>query len=164
VPADSTWTTLVYARNFAETLTFSYNSGEAASGMTSPLWVFLLGGTSWLLGSGTPLPEIAQLGGLLAAIGASALAYLLVKDLTVVKRYDAAIRGSVQVSANGQIVGVWRFPPGRYFFGEDQFVIPGRFVGEGTTVLRFENMPDSGDKAVSKMASYYYWIFVSEAK
>jgi len=70
----------------------------------------------------------------------------------------------MQVSANGQIVGVWRFPPGRYFFGEDQFITPGRFIGEETAVLRFENMPDRGDKGVSKMASYYYWVFVSDAE
>ncbi len=60
------------------------------------------------------------------------------------------------MSVDGLIVGVWRFPPGHYFFGEDQFIIPEGFKGEETTVLRFENMSVRGDKAVSKMAGYYY--------
>jgi len=84
------------------------------------------------------------------------------KDLTIVKRYDAANRGAVQVSANGQIVGVWRFPPRKYFFGEDQFVIPGRFIGGGTSLLRFENISGEGDAGPSNLASYYYWIYVAE--
>jgi hypothetical protein len=87
---------------------------------------------------------------------------LLVSLIILVGHNQAiAFASRMQVSANGQIVGVWRFPPGRYFFGEDQFIIPGRFIGEETAVLRFENMPDRG---VSKMASYYYWVFVSDAE
>ena len=82
------------------------------------------------------------------------------KDLTIVKRYDAAVRGAVRVIANGQVVGLWRFPPRRYFFGEDQFVVPGRFIGGGTTLLRFENIPGDGDAAVNNIASYYYWLYV----
>lgn len=85
------------------------------------------------------------------------------KDLTIVKRYDAVIRGATRVSANGQNVGVWRLPPRPYFFGEDQFVIPGRFIGGGTTLLRFENLTSEGETGMSNLASYYYWVYVPES-
>lgn len=85
------------------------------------------------------------------------------KDLTIVKRYDAAVRGVVRVIANGQVVGLWRFPPRQYFFGEDQFVVPSRFIGGGTTLLRFENIPKEGIGGSTNLASYYFWFYVSGA-
>ena len=78
----------------------------------------------------------------------------------IVKCYDAAIQVAVGVSINGQQVGIWRFPPRDYFFGEDQFVIPASFVTGGTAVLKFEHIPDPD--GLTSLNSFYYWIFVLE--
>ncbi len=83
LPADDTWVTLAYARNFAQTLSFSYNPGTPEAGMTSPLWVVLLGVVSRPLSlAGVELPALAQGLGVALGAGVSALAFLLVRDLT----------------------------------------------------------------------------------
>ena len=82
------------------------------------------------------------------------------RDLVIFKRYDAAIRGAVRVYVNDLQIGVWRFPPRRYFFGEDQFLIPGSFIQGDTVVLRFEHIPDP--KGLTSLNSFYYWFYVVE--
>ena len=47
VPADATWSLLVYARNFVESQTFSFVPPVAEAGMTSPLWVLLIWALHW---------------------------------------------------------------------------------------------------------------------
>ncbi len=82
------------------------------------------------------------------------------RDLIIFKRYDSAIRGAVRVYVNDLQIGVWRFPPRRYFFGEDQFLIPGSFIQGDTVVLRFEHIPDP--KGLTSLNSFYYWFYVVE--
>lgn len=82
------------------------------------------------------------------------------KDLIIVKRYDAAVRGAVRVFINGQQVGIWRFPPRDYFFGEDQFIIPASFITGSTAVLKLEHIPDP--EGLTSLNSFYYWIFVQK--
>jgi hypothetical protein len=83
------------------------------------------------------------------------------KDLIIVKRYDSGVRGALRVLADGQPVGVWRFLPRRYVFGESQFVIPASFITSDTVVLRFEHIPDR--KRQTSLNSFYYWFFVRDA-
>ena len=82
------------------------------------------------------------------------------RDLIIFKRYDSAIRGAVRVYVNDLQIGVWRFPPRRYFFGEDQFLIPGSFIQGDTVMLRFEHIPDP--KGLTSLNSFYYWFYVVE--
>jgi len=82
------------------------------------------------------------------------------RDLVIFKRYDSAIRGAVRVFVNDQQIGVWRFPPRRFFFGEDQFLIPGSFIQGDTVMLRFEHIPDP--KGLTSLNSFYYWFYVVE--
>ncbi|MCH8064192.1 MAG: hypothetical protein IH861_17020, partial [Chloroflexi bacterium] len=82
------------------------------------------------------------------------------RDLIIFKRYDSVIRGAVRVYVNDRQIGVWRFPPRRYFFGEDQFLIPGSFIQGDTVVLRFEHIPDP--RGLTSLNSFYYWFYVVE--
>ena len=83
LPIDDTWVTLVYARSFADSLTFTYNPGIAEAGMTSPLWVVILGILFRPLSAmGVSLPGLSQILGILLGAGASAFAYLIVKHIT----------------------------------------------------------------------------------
>lgn len=83
LPIDDTWVTLVYARSFADSLTFTYNSGIAEAGMTSPLWVVALGILFRPLSAlGVSLPVLSQVVGILLGAFASAFAYLIVKHIT----------------------------------------------------------------------------------
>ena len=83
LPIDDTWVTLVYARSFADSLTFTYNPGIAEAGMTSPLWVVILGILFRPLSAmGVSLPGLSQVLGILLGAGASAFAYLIVKHIT----------------------------------------------------------------------------------
>ena len=66
----------------------------------------------------------------------------------------------VDVYVNDRQIGVWRFPPRRYFFGEDQFLIPGSFIQGDTVVLRFEHIPDP--RGLTSLNSFYYWFYVVE--
>lgn len=84
------------------------------------------------------------------------------KDLIIIKRYDSGVRGAVRVLADGQPVGVWRFLPRRYVFGESQFVVPASFIASDAVVLRFEHIPDR--KRQTSLNSFYYWFFVREAE
>ncbi len=83
LPIDDTWVTLVYARSFADSLTFTYNPGIPEAGMTSPLWIVILGILFRPLSAlGVSLPGLSQAAGILLAAGASAFAYLIVKHIT----------------------------------------------------------------------------------
>ncbi|MCH8061858.1 MAG: hypothetical protein IH861_05085, partial [Chloroflexi bacterium] len=80
VPADATWSLLVYARNFIESQTFSYAPPVAEAGMTSPLWVLLIWALHWPFAQlGVELPGLAQLMGIALGFGLSALVYMIVR-------------------------------------------------------------------------------------
>ncbi|MCI0439489.1 MAG: hypothetical protein L0177_10200, partial [Chloroflexi bacterium] len=79
-PADDTWIGLTYARNFADTLVFSYNPGQSEAGMTSPLWVVLLGVLHRIFQ--LDVPALAQVVGILLATATSAFAYLIASRIS----------------------------------------------------------------------------------
>ena len=81
------------------------------------------------------------------------------KELVVVKRYDAGVRGVVQVFLNDQQIGVWRLAPRSYFFGEDQFFIPASFIESDTVELKFVHISD--EKGETSLNSFYYWFFTT---
>jgi len=51
VPLDDTWIHFRFAENFAKSFTFAFNPGEPTSGTTSPLWVVILAGMSYVSGN-----------------------------------------------------------------------------------------------------------------
>ncbi len=64
LPVDDAWTRMTYIRNFADSFAFEFNSGEAATGATSPLWTALNGTTAAVLGlESHNLPVLAKLMG-----------------------------------------------------------------------------------------------------
>ena len=77
--------------------------------------------------------------------------------LVVAKRYDAAIRGTLIVFANGAEVGEWVLAENDFFFGVDSFDIPGTFIVGDSTVLRFEVVPLPGQTTGN---SFMWWIMV----
>ncbi|MCZ6538978.1 MAG: hypothetical protein O6922_04030 [Chloroflexi bacterium] len=77
--------------------------------------------------------------------------------LIVAKRYDAALRGTLRVFANGLEVGEWVLADKDFFFGVDSFDIPGSFIDGDTTVLRFEVVPRPG---LTTGNSFMWWIMV----
>lgn len=79
--------------------------------------------------------------------------------LTIVKRYDASVSGSVRVFVDGTEAGVWELPAQRSFFGEASFTIPGNLVTQDRVTLRFEVIP--GQAAIAG-SSFFYWILVPE--
>ncbi|MCI0439481.1 MAG: hypothetical protein L0177_10150, partial [Chloroflexi bacterium] len=79
------------------------------------------------------------------------------RELIVVKRYDAGVRGVIEVFVNGEQVGVWRLAPRSYFFGEDQFFIPASYVQGDSVELAFEHVPDA--RGETSLNSFYYWFF-----
>jgi len=81
------------------------------------------------------------------------------RDLIVVKRYDAVIRGTVRVYVDGVFVGEWEFPERQFQFGEDLFVVPVRFITEERTRITFEFVSGSS----IDINSFHYWIFVSRS-
>lgn len=80
-------------------------------------------------------------------------------DLVIAKRYDAVVRGTVRVYANGALVGEWSFAERLHQFGEDTFVVPGHFISREQTRLTFEFVPGNS----IDINSFYYWIFVSRS-
>ena len=83
LPLDDAWTSLIYARSFAENLQFAYTSGVPESGMTSPLWSVLIGAV-WLVLDpfGVSLPVTAKILGLGLSLASAFMVMGLVKRLT----------------------------------------------------------------------------------
>ncbi len=79
--------------------------------------------------------------------------------LTIVKRYDASVAGSVRVFVDGTEAGTWDLPSERTFFGEAAFTVPAELIEDETTTLRFEVIP--GQAAIAG-SSFFYWILVPE--
>lgn len=77
--------------------------------------------------------------------------------LVVAKRYDAALRGTLRVFANGAEVGEWVLSAKDFFFGVDSFDIPGSFITSDTTIMRFEVVPLPGHESGN---SFMWWIGV----
>ena len=80
--------------------------------------------------------------------------------LIVAKRYDAALRGTLKVFADGAEVGDWKLSDKDFFFGVDSFDIPGTFVTSEKTILRFEVVPLPGQTTGN---SFMWWIFVENS-
>ena len=80
------------------------------------------------------------------------------KGISIIKRYDSAVRGAVRVFVDEQDAGVWQFPAREYLFGESRFDVPASFITEDSAVLRFEHIPDT--ERETNLNSFYYWIFV----
>lgn len=80
--------------------------------------------------------------------------------LIVAKRYDAALRGSLRVFADDLEVGDWVLSEQDFFFGVDTFDIPGAFITDDQTVLRFEVIPSPGHTTGN---SFMWWIMVEDA-
>jgi hypothetical protein len=79
------------------------------------------------------------------------------QPLIVVKRYDAALAGDMNVYADGLLVGQWRPPVQGYVFGEDTFRIAATHVTGSTTRLRFEHIA----QADSRLTSFHYWVYTT---
>ena len=77
--------------------------------------------------------------------------------LIVAKRYDAALRGTLKVFANGAEVGDWTLSDKDFFFGVDSFDIPATFIVGDSTILRFEVVPLPGQTTGN---SFMWWIAV----
>ncbi len=81
------------------------------------------------------------------------------QPLTIVKRYDATVPGSLRVFIDGKDAGTWELPQERTFFGEAAFTVPAGLVMEGRSRLRFEVIPGPSATAGT---SFFYWILVPE--
>ena len=81
------------------------------------------------------------------------------EELTIVKRYDAGVRGEARVLVDGEEVGIWSLPSADYFFGEDLFTIPASFVTGDSINIRLEHVPDP--EAPTSLNSFHYWFYVS---
>jgi hypothetical protein len=77
--------------------------------------------------------------------------------LIVAKRYDAALRGTLKVFADGVEVGDWELAEQDFFFGVDSFDIPGSFITGDKTILTFEVVPEPGHDTGN---SFMWWIMV----
>ncbi|MEE8046162.1 MAG: hypothetical protein V3T49_04915 [Dehalococcoidia bacterium] len=77
--------------------------------------------------------------------------------LIVAKRYDAALRGTLKVFADGAEVGIWTLAEQDFFFGVDSFDIPASFITRDKTILRFEVVPTPGHDTGN---SFMWWIMV----
>ena len=77
--------------------------------------------------------------------------------LIVAKRYDAALRGTLRVFANGVEVGEWKLAEQEFFFGVDSYDIPGSFIVGDSTILKFEVIPEPGHTTGN---SFMWWIGV----
>ncbi len=80
--------------------------------------------------------------------------------LVVAKRYDAALRGTLKVFADGAEVGDWKLSDKDFFFGVDSFDIPASFITSDRTTLRFEVVPLPGQTTGN---SFMWWIFVENS-
>tara|TARA_Y100000031_G_C8127003_1_gene341022 strand:+ start:48 stop:638 length:591 start_codon:yes stop_codon:yes gene_type:complete len=80
--------------------------------------------------------------------------------LVVAKRYDAALRGTLRVFADGIEVGEWALSDKDFFFGVDSFDIPGSFIVSDKTTLRFEVVPLPGQTTGN---SFMWWIMVESS-
>lgn len=80
--------------------------------------------------------------------------------LVIAKRYDAALRGTLKVFADGAEVGEWKLSDKDFFFGVDSFDIPGTFITSNRTVLRFDVVPLPGQTTGN---SFMWWILVENA-
>jgi hypothetical protein len=82
------------------------------------------------------------------------------RTLVVVKRYDAAIGGSLNVFANGSEAGAWDLPVRPFFFGESAFEVPAELITGEKTTLRFEVVPTGSASAGN---SYFIWVLAPRA-
>jgi len=80
--------------------------------------------------------------------------------LVVAKRYDAALRGVLNVFVNGVFAGEWELDDRDFFFGVDSFDIPGELITSDRTTLRFEVVPQQGRDVGN---SFMWWILVESA-
>ncbi len=80
--------------------------------------------------------------------------------LVVAKRYDAALRGTLRVFADGAEVGIWELSDKDFFFGVDSFNIPASFITSDRTTLRFEVVPLPGQTTGN---TFMWWIFVENS-
>jgi hypothetical protein len=111
LPLDDTWIHLVYARSLAEHGWFYYNPGVAEAGMSSPLWVVILGIAYRIL---TPLGVSAQwcakAPALLFALGVPVMTYVVAaRTLGLDRRWAFAAAVLVAVDANlayGSVAGM----------------------------------------------------------
>lgn len=77
--------------------------------------------------------------------------------LVVAKRYDAALRGTLKVFANGVEIGDWVLADKDFFFGVDSFDIPASAVTGDKTILRFDVVPTPGHTTGN---SFMWWILI----
>lgn len=82
------------------------------------------------------------------------------RPLIIVKRYDAAVGGSMNVYVNDAFVGEWHLAERRFFFGEDTFRVAPRLITDTTTELRFEHIQKPG----TTLHSFYYWVYTAEGQ
>ena len=69
LPIDESWTRMTYIRNFSDSFSFEFTSGEASTGATSPLWTMLNGVIAAVLGiSDGGLPGLAKLLGIMFGV------------------------------------------------------------------------------------------------
>lgn len=83
LPVDDAWTRMTYIRNFSDSFTLQYNSGEAATGATSPLWVVLNGFLAAVFGipSGV-FPALAKVLGIICGIASVWMVYKIAWKVT----------------------------------------------------------------------------------
>lgn len=105
VPLDDTWIHFVYARNLAERFAiFEYNEGVREAGMTSPLWVIVLGiAFKLLFPLGVGPVAISKLLGILLSIGVSILLSIGVSMLLYHLAQQLTGRGSIGVLAGAAL-------------------------------------------------------------
>lgn len=95
LPLDETWSRLVYARSFSESLKLEFNSGAIEAGATSPLWVALIGAVSWLPGlSDDNLPALAKITGVIFGATTAVMVYRITWQITR-RHFIGALAGVV---------------------------------------------------------------------
>ena len=77
------------------------------------------------------------------------------RPLIIIKRYDAAVGGAMNVYVNNIFVGEWELAPRDFVFGEDTFHIGPEQITDTTTRLRFEYLK----RPATSLNSFYYWIY-----
>lgn len=95
LPTDDAWFRMTYIRNFAESFTFEFNSGEAATGGTSPLWIALNGTLAAVFGleSGS-LPGLTKVVGILFAALTAWMVFRVTWQITR-RRYVGLLAGAI---------------------------------------------------------------------
>ena len=95
LPIDDAWTRMTYIRNFSDSFVFQYNSGEAATGATSPLWIALNGTLAAILGIGSDgLPGLAKALGILFGVASVCMTFRITWQITR-KRYFGLLAAAV---------------------------------------------------------------------